>query len=148
MKKSAASSLDKHLGFNANRVSLLLRKELTRALKEWGITPEQWQILYSLWIDSPLNQKDIASITLQDPAALSRIIGKMERKKLVKKIQSKEDRRVTLIHILPAGKKLEPVLVDTVFSHFDKVYSGFSRSDKKLLTGLLLKLRKSIGDIQ
>lgn len=42
-------SLDDQSGFNLNCVALLFRRELILCLREFHLTPKQWQVLAMLW---------------------------------------------------------------------------------------------------
>ena len=56
-KPQIPAELQDSLGYNLYRVSLLFRRELIRALSEYGLTPEQWQVLVVLWSsDHPVSQ--------------------------------------------------------------------------------------------
>ncbi|MEL6546078.1 MAG: hypothetical protein AAFQ82_15730, partial [Myxococcota bacterium] len=63
----ARTSLEQVMQFNCYRAGLLLRRELMHALKEYDLTPEQWQVLVTLWDSGQaLSQTEIAEVVLKD----------------------------------------------------------------------------------
>ncbi|TGK28000.1 MarR family transcriptional regulator [Leptospira gomenensis] len=138
--------LDKQLGFNLHRVALLFRRELSRCLRDYNLTPEQWQVLAALWEKESLTQKEIIHITLQDAPSASRMIARMVQKDLVKSETSKEDKRATLITLTKTGKSYEKILPKKILSHFETLLNDFSERKKQTLLDLLKELRIVFGD--
>ena len=139
--------LDDSISFNLNRASLLLRRELVRALEAYGITPVQWLILVALWSsDGPITQKEIVGLTLKDKFTVSRIVKRLEDRGWVEKLASKRDGRETLIRPTAAGKSLKSEVPMRLAANFRRIYSDFSPEEKETLRGLLKKLRASLGD--
>lgn len=138
--------LDDQLGFNVYRVALLFRRELIRALKDYDLTPEQWQILATLWERGSLTQIEIISLTLQDAPSASRTVARLQKKKLITKTQSKEDKRATIIKLTKLGEGLEEKIPSTLLTHFKQYYQAVSASDQKELLRILKEFRTVFGD--
>lgn len=75
------------------------------ALKEYGLTMEQHNVLRILKGSHPkdLCVKDIASRIVEKSSNVPRIIDRLVAKKLVKRYQSKEDKRETLVGLTEKG---------------------------------------------
>jgi DNA-binding MarR family transcriptional regulator len=129
------------LGFNITRVSILYRRELIRCFKEYNITPEQWQVLVSLWAKGSLNQVEISEITCQDAPTISRMIKRMEKNGLIKKNIDEKDARITNIELTTQGKQLEKKLPDKLIIHFDKVLKKYPKFKQDQLLQLLLEIK-------
>ena len=138
--------LNEQLGFNINRAALLFRRELVRAFREYNISPEQWQVLASLWHKSPLNQKEIGQITLQEPPTLSRMIDKMETNGWVLKTQDPLDKRSTLVELTEQGRGLQKILPEKLLEHFKEFLKPFPQKKQETLRTLLLELRAALDD--
>ena len=68
-------ALDDALGFNLDRVATFYRYGLMRALAEYDLTPEQWQIMSVVWgNDEALTQQDITLLLAKDKHNISRMI--------------------------------------------------------------------------
>lgn len=147
MAKVSAGGLDKDLGFNLHRVDLVYRRELTRCLREYGMTPEQWQVLVALWERDRLTQTEIGEITQQDAPTISRMIKRMEANKLIQKNQNRDDKRQTLIRATGTGLKLKSTLPAEIRKHFARVFRDFPKGRTDQLNRLLLEVRACLNDI-
>lgn len=134
--------LNETLGFNLNRVAILFRRELTRCLAVYRLTPEQWQVLAALWSNDSLNQKEIARITLQDAPTVSRMIKRMETNGFIERLTVASDARITLVKPTPSGLKLKTILPPLLETHFRNFLVNFPKNKQKLLKSLLLDLRQ------
>ena len=140
--------LNDALGFNIYRVALLYRRELIRALAEYKITPEQWQIMVTLWMtNQPLSQSDITKLTLKDKPTVSRMIQGLEKNNWVKKTVSESDKRVTLIEATSEGRRMQQPVTKMLFSHFDSVLKDFTKEEHQVMLDLLKKIRFFFDDI-
>ncbi|MBE7411538.1 MAG: MarR family transcriptional regulator [Leptospiraceae bacterium] len=140
--------LDKQLGFNLYRASLLFRRELIRCLREYKITPEQWQALVHIWDKGTTTQSEIANITLQDAPSISRMIGRLIKNGWIKKKINPNDKREIYLSITPIGKKLESILPKKLRENFNLFLKKFPELDQKELLKLLIQLRVSLNDFE
>ena len=147
MVKASSGGLDKDLGFNLHRVDLVYRRELTRCLRAYNMTPEQWQVLVGLWERDTLTQTEISEITQQDAPTISRMIKRMEVNKLIQKSQNRDDRRQTLIRATGTGLKLKTTLPGEIRRHFARVFKDFPKGKTDQLNRLLLEVRDCLNDI-
>ncbi|RHX92186.1 MarR family winged helix-turn-helix transcriptional regulator [Leptospira stimsonii] len=138
--------LDHQLGFNLHRVALLFRRELSRCLRDHNLTPEQWQVLATLWEKESLTQKEIIHITLQDAPSASRMVARMVQNQLVKSEVSDEDKRATVITLTKAGRGLEKTLPKKITGHFETLLQDFSTNKRQDLLILLKELRLVFND--
>jgi len=148
MAKASAGGLDKDLGFNLHRVDLVYRRELTRCLRAYSMTPEQWQVLVGLWERDTLTQTEISEITQQDAPTISRMIKRMEVNKLIQKSQNRDDRRQTLIRATGTGLKLKSTLPGEIRRHFARVFKDFPKGKTDQLNRLLLEVRGCLNDLR
>lgn len=139
--------LEDSLGFNVYRVGLLFRRELMRALAEYKMTPEQWQVMMTLWhTGKPLNQSEIAKVLLKDKHTVSRILQRLERDEWIEKHTNPKDARVTIIALTKKGESLKNIVPRKLSEHFDNILQGFTDAEKELLLKLLKQLRQIFGD--
>lgn len=139
--------LEASLNFNVYRTSLLLRREFLRVLSADGITPEQWQVLAILeYAQQPVNQRDIANLSLKDKHTVSRIIARMEKKGWVSKKSDARDGRITVIALTPAGQSLAARIPKLLKNRFSDIGSAISEDEKQIVMAILRKLRTYLGD--
>ncbi len=141
------SVLENALGFNIYRVSILFRRELIRALGEYKMTPEQWQVMITLWSTGhPLKQAEIVHLTLKDKPTVSRIIQRLERDGWIEKRDDPGDGRVTIIQPTSKGMDLKEEVPKKLYRHFDELLHDLQEDEKETLMELLKKIRHIFGD--
>ncbi len=141
-------NLNNALGYNLYRLSLLFRRELIHALAEYKMTPEQWQVMSTLWsTGNPLSQREIVDLTLKDQPTVSRIIRRLERDGWVKKSVSQKDNRQMIVEPTAGSQMLKEEVPKKLVSHFEQFLSDFPLEKKDQLLGLLQELRITIRDL-
>ncbi len=145
--RRAPRLLEESLGFNVYRCALLFRRELTRALARYGMTPEQWHVLAVLDdADAPVSQSDVVRSLMKDKPTVTRILQRMERDGWVRRSASVEDARVTLIERTPAGGELCGKIPPLLTRHFAAIFETLTESSQGRLIADLRRLRRSMGD--
>lgn len=138
--------LNDQLGYNLYRAALLFRRELIRCLRDYALTPEQWQTLASLWAKGALSPTELAHVTLQDLPSISRMLSRMEENGWVRRVPDPDDGRSFRVELTKDGRRLERVLPATLTEHFDAELAEFPESRQKRLLQLLQELREVLGD--
>ena len=134
--------LNDALGFNIDRVANLYRQELMRALADYDLTPEQWQIMALVWnSDEPLNQQEITDLLAKDKPNISRMIRRLEVKGWLERRPDPNDARAFRIHATELGLKFKNDVPRTLYAHFDVLESGLSRAQKQHLVEILQSIR-------
>ena len=92
-------------------------------MREAGLTESQFGVLEALHHLGPLCQKDIAAKVLKSAGNLTTVIDNLERRGLVRRERSREDRRVVMVHITDGGDGL----VTSVFpGHVEALVGAFA----------------------
>ncbi|MBE7438230.1 MAG: winged helix-turn-helix transcriptional regulator [Spirochaetales bacterium] len=138
--------LEDQLGFNLHRVALLFRRELIRCLRVFDLTPEQWQVMATLWQQQVMTQKQIIELTLQDAPSVSRMLGRMQRKGLVRLNRTPADARAVEVQLTAAGKRMERRVPQAVLAHFAPVLSRIPDRERTDLLRSLKKIRVLLED--
>ncbi len=97
-------------GMASTAVARRLQKNFRQAGLE--ITIEQWSVLYHLWKEDCLSQQELCHRTFRDKPSITRLIDNLEKQKLVKRIASKEDRRINTVCLTDAAKNLQQATID------------------------------------
>ena len=74
---------------------------------EHGLTEQQWRVLRTLWEDESLSSIELARRTLLPAASLVGVLDRLEKKGLIVRLRSVEDRRIVFAKPTPEGRKLE-----------------------------------------
>ncbi|AZQ60326.1 MarR family transcriptional regulator [Maribacter sp. MJ134] len=109
------------------------------------MTKEQMVILKKLHEQDGINQNELASLTYRDKSSLARLISKMESKKYIRRVQSKEDKRNNEIFITEEGLKIlaetRPVIQEVI----DVMEQGINKEDKALIINTLKKVQNNFN---
>lgn len=141
--KSSRFTDEKHkAGLNILYTAYWLKSHISSALKETGITSEQFNVMRILKGKHPEQMcvKDIASRMLEKNSNVPRIADKLVAKKLVKRSTSKLDKRETVMNLTDKGlQTLEQT--NAIVEELNNKIIGISNEEGKLLNELIEKLR-------
>ena len=95
--------------FITGKASIAISRRLQKKFnqQELSITIEQWSILYQLWKKDGMSQQELCKTTFRDKPSVTRLVDNLEKSELVKRVASKEDRRINLIFLTEKGTKLQ-----------------------------------------
>jgi len=131
-------------GLNILYTAWWLKTIMSKELKEYGLTHEQYNVLRILKGRFPdqMCVRDIACRMIEKSSNVPRIIDRLEVKKLVKRSTSAEDKRETVITITQAGINI----LDMTTTRIDNMYAktvSMDENSAKTLNNLLEHLRIS-----
>ena len=146
MNKTIPAILDNALGFNLDRVANIYRQELMRALADYDLTPEQWQIMALVWhSDEPLNQQEITDLLAKDKPNVSRMIRRLEVKGWLERRPDPNDARAFHVRPTELGLERKNDVPETLYAHFEALEIGFNQEEEKRLVKMLQALRKRLS---
>ena len=122
------------------KTNIILKGELQTALKDMDITSGQWVTLKRLSEKDGYNQKELSKISFKEQAAITRSLDLLEKKGLIERRKSQNDRREYLIYITESGRKLLEEAQPNVNLYRDIISSVLSEDETKTLKSLLNKL--------
>ena len=133
-------------GLNILYTAWWLKTIMSKELKEYGLTHEQYNVLRILKGKHPdqMCVRDIASRMIEKNSNVPRIIDRLELKKLAKRSTSAMDKRETVVTITPAGINMLDITTQKVDTLFENTVSIDAQSAGEL-NGLLEKLREKEG---
>lgn len=128
------------VGYLLRTVLLSIRSAADAQLQGRGLTFAQCLPLYKI---SHCKDTTLAALAREldlDPATLTRLLDRLEAKKLVVRERSTSDRRVVHVRATPLGaamaEELTPVMADTLNAHLN----GFSADEWQHLLALLRRM--------
>ena len=115
-------------GLNILYTAWWLKTIMSKELKEYGLTHEQYNVLRILKGRYPdqICVRDIACRMIEKNSNVPRIIDRLEVKKLVKRSTSAEDKRETVITITAAGINI----LEITTKQIDKLYAATISMDE------------------
>lgn len=115
-------------------------QELSGRLAVYDITPVQYGVLNCLWRGQVLSPKEIAEQLMIENSTISGVLERMEKKMLISRNISTEDRRFVQVELTERGKKLESPVLGEVERFNREVYGAISKEEEEALKALLKKL--------
>ena len=118
-------------GMASTAVARRLQKNFRLAGLE--ITIEQWSVLYHLWKQDGLSQQELCNRTFRDKPSITRLIDNLEKQKLVKRMPSKEDRRINLVCLTESAKLLQDKTIELANQTMDEALIGVNKSEIEIV---------------
>jgi homoprotocatechuate degradation regulator HpaR len=92
-------------------------------LRNHGVTEQQWRVLRALAHSGPLSITELASATFLRPPSLSRILPDLERRSLIRRKQTDEDLRRSVVSLERKGLRL----IATHAPYSEEIYDGIEK---------------------
>jgi DNA-binding MarR family transcriptional regulator len=93
------------------------------------LSKEQWLVLKKLNDKDGQIQNDLAFITNRSKTSLTRLINTMEKKELVYRLISKEDKRINHIYLSDLGKEIFSNSLPVIENLIIELQNGISKED-------------------
>jgi DNA-binding MarR family transcriptional regulator len=144
-KKRPFESPEQEAALNILRTSDRLQIRLARLLREYGLTPSQYNVLRILRGEGkPLPVLDIASRTIAVVPAITGVIDRLEDARFVRRVRCEEDRRVIFVALAEQGTATLAALDVPLAALHDKLLGHLSQAELKELIRLLEKVREPL----
>ena len=119
-----------HLIRRLQQISLALFMDET---KGFDITPVQYSAMLAIQIHPGIDQAALCNIIAFDKSTIGDVVGRLERKKLIKRTPGSKDRRAKLLYITSSGRKL-----------IEEIEPAVEATQKRILEPLTAKQRKAL----
>ena len=130
-----------NLAYLINKASKQLKNKLDKALKEFDITAAQFSVIIHIHSSKqPITAAEIAERLGSDRPTISGIINRLEKKKVVLKVDNPEDKRSSYLEIYKEANKLVGEIISISDELTIDIFSIYSKEEVKLLTGMMRKL--------
>lgn len=83
-----------------------LARELNATATGEGLTPTQASVLGLVTGRGPLGMAELAALEGLNPTMLSRVVGRLDELRLLRRIPEPSDLRVVRVEVTPAGRRL------------------------------------------
>jgi len=137
-----------NLIYNMSMTSVSVKDNLRKEFLKNGydITIDNFAILSRLFEQNNITQNKLCELTCKNKSNLTRILDTMEKKGMVKRNQSPDDRRSFTISLTDYSISLQSKLVEIAKNYSEKIFSKISEEDIQNLKAVFFKLNDEIGD--
>jgi len=108
------------------------------------VTVEQLAILRLLSQHDCISIKSISEHTFRDSSTVTRIIDNLEKKKLLERVPSEDDRRVRHICLTETGKEIYTKASEIAKSHVANAMKGIGTGDIEHLINILNQIQYNL----
>src|SRR5712691_6180332 len=144
-KKRPFESPQQEAALSVVRTSDQLQIRGARLLREYGLTPSQYNVLRILRGEGkPLPILEIASRTITVVPGITGLIDRLEQAGFVNRVRCEKDRRVIYVALADHGTKTLATLDEPLVSLRRKLLGHLSQAELKELIRLLEKVREPL----
>ena len=101
------------------------------------VTPIQSALLKCLWTEDLQTRSQLAQTLRLDASSITGILDRLEKKTLVERVYSRQDRRSVQVHLLESGAALQKSIETIIRDANADVLAGIGEEDYKRLLSLL-----------
>lgn len=134
--------IEASVGFLIAKAYQRLFASFRQRLEPYGVTPQQFALLAFLWKQDGLSQAELSEDTEIDRTTLSGMVDRLEKQGLVERCSQPGDRRVCLVQLSEAGRKMEQVLVPLSLEVRKRFSQALKPGEYEQLCQLLAKFRE------
>jgi DNA-binding MarR family transcriptional regulator len=132
--------LTESLPYLLNRVGVRMGELFSHRLESYGVTLPMYRVMAALWETPGQRLNDLSDMTTIELSTLSRLIGTMEKMKIVSRSRLENNARTVAITLTDAGHALVEELMP-IAQHFEQV------AVSKLSPSALKALKKALTEI-
>ena len=133
--------------FITGKASTAIARRLQKNFKQNGIdiTIEQWSVLYHLWKEDGLSQQQLCDATFRDKPSITRLVDNLEKLQLVKRVASKDDRRINMIYLTPSAQQLQVQRMELANQTLNEALEGVTHGQVEIAKEVLQKVYENLS---
>ena len=128
------------VGLLMKQVMVSIVAQVDQRLDVHGLTSAQWGPLLHLSKTGPSTVLELARWVNVDPAAMTRLLDRLEKKQLCRRARDPVDRRVVRVQITPEGEAAIAGVPAALSEVMNAHLAGFTRDEFTALTGALQRM--------
>ena len=132
--------------FITGKASTAIARRMQKNFKQSGIdiTIEQWSVLYHLWKSDEMSQQALCDATFRDKPSITRLVDNLEKLKLVKRVASKDDRRINMIYLTPEALQLQEQSMELAEQTLNEALEGVTHGQVEIAKEVLQKVYENL----
>jgi MarR family transcriptional regulator, lower aerobic nicotinate degradation pathway regulator len=108
--------------------------------KAFDLTPVQYAALVAIGSHPGIDQTALCNIIAFDRTTIGGVVGRLEKKKLIRRLHGARDRRTKSLSITPAGRRLVRQIEPAVQSTQQLILAPLTSSERNAFMGMLKHL--------
>jgi len=133
--------------FITGKASTAIARRLQKNFKQANvdITIEQWSVLYHLWKQDGLSQQQLCEATFRDKPSITRLVDNLEKLNLVKRVASKNDRRINMIYLTQHAQDLQEQTMELANQTLNEALDGVTNGQIEIAKEVLQKVYENLA---
>jgi DNA-binding MarR family transcriptional regulator len=152
MKKSANSSAPR---YDAPFIARLFLPRVVaeafaaqdRALAPAGLTTRQALVLLSCDLGEANTAAELAELYGLEVSSITRLVDRLERKRLIERTRSRQDRRKTMLALTARGKDALERAVEIATPIAIAMWKGVSEKERRTLAAVIQRVLKNLDEL-
>ncbi len=142
-----SSPRENSIGAQMAIVLQMMKRNHHHALAESGydITMEQLAVLETLKFRGEMNMTELSNAVWKQNANITRIVDKLEKKKLLERKPFLDDRRAFILAITEKGKKMFSNALPVVLEVYKHATSSITKEEHKTILAALKKMIRHLS---
>lgn len=137
MLAPAVIDLRQYVPYLLDRAGHALAESFAHRLAEFGVTLPMWRVMASLRSEGPQRLRDLSDLTAIEMSTLSRLVGQMQGRALVRRVRSRGDARAVTVSLTRRAATLTDRIVPLALACEQAALRGMSDAEVALLKRLL-----------
>lgn len=118
-----------------------------RALAPVGLTSRQALILMSCDLGEANTAGELAELYGLEVSSITRLVDRLERKRLIERIRSRQDRRKTMLTLTPRGRSALERALTIATPIAVAMWKGVSEKQRRAFSAIIGKVLKNLNEI-
>lgn len=136
--------LEQFLPYLVHRVGSRLADGFQDRFTAAGVSLPEWRVISVLFEYGDQSMGDIARRTSINASTLTRLIGAMEKRELVKRERARSNQRLVFVRLRPTGFDIAAQLIPDIIDYEQDLSSCFTEAELRTFKSLLSKLFQSV----
>lgn len=98
--------LTRLLGFRLTRTELQIRRMFLECVRAYELKPVDFSVLVLVDANTGTNQRQLAQVLDVSPPNLAIVIARLVKRRLLRQVRGRQDRRMQHLHLTASGKTL------------------------------------------
>ena len=132
--------------FITGKASTAIARRMQKNFKQKNvdITIEQWSVLYHLWKEDGLSQQQLCEATFRDKPSITRLVDNLEKLKLVRRVPSRDDRRINMIYLTPEALQLQEQTMELANLTLNEALDGVTNGQIEIAKEVLQRVYENL----
>jgi len=136
------------VGYMINKAALYIKVTVLKIFKEknFEVTPEQYGILFFLYKNNGMYQRQLAKMSLKDRPNITRLVDILENKEFVYREIDPNNRRIFKVFITEKGREQVAQIYPTLVEVQNKALVDISDEEVFTLKNILTRICENMDD--